>query len=402
MYRTSPVWYREGLPEILTLFSQVLSIDRPENLRVLPSFPTPDYESDGVHLTAYSGLEYILHLFDSSHELISMLDSTQESSNVKFSESTRVLEDRVMALEQDHRRLNRVVESKTAADAELDDFHANERFEDSFVIIGLPFIPDLVGKAWQEKAVQDVQGVLSLLMGREYKIVFVKNATSRAKDAEITYNVKLADVNDSRQIRDKFGSFYLGGKDARPDALKPYNIKNLVTPETRARVSVLKLLAKRYRDSNPGSKVQVISFAPRPLIKITPASAASDRRVLVYNYVEAVQKLPCNFSRDEVAPIIRRLNPKLLGQVRSLFIVLSDDQFRAQLKKYESKKPGAGVEAPPSAMDTSSGSNQATRSDPGSGNSSGNSSGRDRGAHSGSRRNQKRGPSSELSGTAKK
>ena len=399
MYRTSPVWYREGLPEILTLFSQVLSTDRPENLRILPSFPTPDYESDGVHLTAYSGLEYILHLFESSHELLAMLDSTPEASNFKASESTRVLEDRVMALEQDHRRLNRVVESKTAADAELDDFHANERFEDSFVICGLAFIPDLVGKAWQERAVQDVQGVLKELMGREYKIIFVKNATSRAKDAEITYNVKLADVKESRQIRDKFGSFYLGGKDGRPDPLKHINIKNLVTPETRTRISVLKLLAKRYRDSNQGSKVQVISFDPRPLIKITPAPSASDKRIMVFNYVEAVQKLPCNFSRDEVAPIIRRLNPKLLGQVRSLFIVLSDDQFRQQLRKYETKKSstGTGTETP-SAMDTSSGSNSAARSDPGSGNSSGTG----RGAHGANRRNHKRGASSELSGAAKK
>lgn len=39
MYRTSPVWYREGLPEILTLFSQLFSTDRPENLHILSSFP---------------------------------------------------------------------------------------------------------------------------------------------------------------------------------------------------------------------------------------------------------------------------------------------------------------------------------------------------------------------------
>ena len=56
----------------------------------------------------------------------------------------------MMVLEQDHRRLNGVVEGKTAADAELDDFHANERFLDSFVIHGLAPIssrinPELLG-----------------------------------------------------------------------------------------------------------------------------------------------------------------------------------------------------------------------------------------------------------------
>ena len=43
-------------------------------------------------------------------------------------------------------------------------------------------------------------------------------------------------------IRKKFGSFFLGGKDGRPEALKPFNIKNRVTAETRTRIDVLKLL----------------------------------------------------------------------------------------------------------------------------------------------------------------
>ena len=54
-----------------------------------------------------------------------MMDSTPEVSAAKSSESTCVLEDRIMALEQDHCHLNRVVKHKTAANAELDDFHAN-------------------------------------------------------------------------------------------------------------------------------------------------------------------------------------------------------------------------------------------------------------------------------------
>ena len=53
-----------------------------------------------------------------------------------------------MVLEQDHRRLNKVVEIKTAIDAELADFHENERMENWFVIEGFPRISDdLIGKA---------------------------------------------------------------------------------------------------------------------------------------------------------------------------------------------------------------------------------------------------------------
>ena len=43
MYRVAPLWYREALPEIMTLFSQSMSAERPQNLHILPSFPTPDF-----------------------------------------------------------------------------------------------------------------------------------------------------------------------------------------------------------------------------------------------------------------------------------------------------------------------------------------------------------------------
>ena len=350
MYRAHPVWYREGLPEILTIFSQTLTADRPPNLHLLPSFATPEFCSDGVSLTAYSGLEFILHLFEASQDLLSRLDSPIDQICARSGEGTRVLEDRVMALEQDHRRLNRVFESKAASDAELADFHANERFEDSFAVFGLAPIIDLVGKAWQEKAIKDVQGVLVALMGREYKIVFVKNSTSRAKDSETCYNVQLADVHESRQIRKKFGSFYFGGKDSRPDALRHINIKNLTTADTKIRISVLKLLAARYRASNPGSRVQVVSHAPRPMIRITPPTSASDRRILNYNYIDAVRKLPCNFTPEEVAPIIRRIRPELVGQVRSVFVVLCDDQFRQQLRQFESRSKSKDSAAQPQVV----------------------------------------------------
>ena len=316
MYRTSPTWYREGLPEILTLFSSSMILDRPDNLHLLPSFATPDYEADGIHLTAYSALEFVLHLFDSANDLITVLEAPLEVVAQRSCESTRVLEDRVMALEQDHRRLNRVVESKSAVDHELDDFHKNERFEDSFVIHGLSRISsELVGKPWQEQALRDVQAVLLILLGREPPIVVVQNATSRVPNSEVKYNVKMAQLADAKLIRTKFGSFFLGSKDARPDALRHINIKNRVTPETKTRVEVLKLLASRYRDANPEGKAHVIHHESRPLIKIFPPPKASDRRIRTFNYVEAVKNLPCNFTSAEVTPILKRINPELVGQV---------------------------------------------------------------------------------------
>ena len=353
MYRSFPVWYREGLPEIMKLFSQSFSqfSDRPPNMLLLPSFSTPEYESDGVHLTPYSGLVYIMHLFDSAEEALNTAALPAEEVTMRTCESTCVLEDRVMVLEQDHRRLSSVVESKMAVDCELADFRANERTEDFFVITGLPRIPDdLTGKAWQDQAVNDVKGALSILMGRNvFNIVFVKNGTYRHEGAEVTYNVQMSTVAESSEIRKKFGSFFLGGKRAKPAGLESISIKNFVTPDTRIRISLLKLIAQKFRDTNPRSKVQVIGYAPRPLIKITPAPSASDRRVKVYNFVEAVRSLPCNFAPAELEPVTRRVNAKHLGQVRSIFVILSDDQLRKHLSKFSKGPSGAKAPVPNAA-----------------------------------------------------
>ena len=253
MYQMSPLWYREGLPEILNLFSQVMNSEKAENLHLLSSFATPDFDKSGTHLTPYSGMEFVLSLFDAAQEIIDNQASGAEQKTARSCELTRVLEDRVVALEQDHRRLNRVVDDKIAIDAELADALKNERFEDTFVVEGLPRIPDdIVGKAWQDQALRDTKAFIKSLMGREMSVVFVSNATKRVPDAIVTYNVKMQTVSDSKAIRTKFGTYFLGQVDRRPEAMKPYSVKNRLTPETKIRISVLKLLAKRYRDSNPG------------------------------------------------------------------------------------------------------------------------------------------------------
>ena len=246
-----------------------------------------------------------------------------------------------MVLEQDHRRLNRVVEGKIAIDAEISDFHDNKRMLDFVVVAGLdPIDPDLFGKAWQDQAVKNVQEVFKLLMGKTMDIVYVKNATARHKDAIVTYNVQMRTIAESKEIRDKFGSYFLGGKSKLPDALKRYSIRNRVTPNTKVRRSILQVIGCRYQTSNPGSKVQVVGYDPRPLIKITPPPSASDRRIRTYNFIDAVTTLPCSFSHAEIEPIVRRVNSKLLGKVRSTFVILSDDQLRKHLAKYSKSSKG--------------------------------------------------------------
>ena len=328
MYRRSPLWYRDGLPEVLTKFSSVLK-DRPSNLHLMSSFATPEFISDGVHLTPYSGLEFVLHLFDCARSIIDALEAGPSELSARNTEASRVLEDRMMALEQDHQRLSKGFESQTAQDSESLDYQENIRMEDWFVISGLRRLPHgLSPRDWQVQAKADVQDVLKKLVSREVPIIVVKNATGKGKDAATTYNVQLSKLEDSKEVRNKFGSFFVGGSSKCPADLKGLSINNRVTPATIVRQTIMKVLGARYLASNPGAKVQVINFESRPLLKLTPPEGAAEPRVQTYDFLQAIKVLPTNFTEEEKSLILRRTSHKLHGKLRSLFLVIDDDMLK--------------------------------------------------------------------------
>lgn len=356
MYRLSPLWYREGLPEILQKFSEVLSPY--DQLHLLPSFATPQFEDDGIHLTAYSGLEFVLHLYDSAGALLDSLGSSLDAKASASTESTRRLEDRMMAIEQDHRRLNRSFEYKTAVDAEAADFQENIRLEDSFVIQGLPRFngKDLSPKEWQVRARRDVSNVIKKLLGKELPIVFVSNATGRGSDAIVRYVVRMKTVAASEEIRNKFGFFFQGGVNSRPPHFKDVSLRNALTKNTRIRIDVLHLFGQKYTESNPGSKYKVIGYRPRPILKLFPSANASDRRVQSFDYIQAVKRLPAKFSTEEVSPIVSKIDAEYHGRVRAIFVVLNDDMLKGKQRKGER---GARSDPPPTT-----GANRAESGDP--------------------------------------
>ena len=358
MYRMFPIWYRDGMPEVLKKFSDAMRQKVP-NIHLLPSFATPSFESDGVHLTPYSGLEFLVHLFDASQGIIDSLKSQPEEVLTKNCESSRVLEDRMMALEQDHRRLNNFVESKTAEDAELAEMNENILYENHFMISGLKRLPKLSPKEWQERAKADITSVLKTMFpDRSFNILYVKNASGLDKEKPARYQVRMDSVASSKEIRDKFGSYFWGNKDERPAVLKEakLSISNRLTHESRVRLMVLRVLADHYLEGNPGSKVQVIKYGSRPLLKIFPAQGAKDPRVMSMNYIEAVRTLPVNFSSEELEPILREIKPKWHGKVRSLFIVLSDDMIKKKFKSGPKSGPAENTESEVVSPDHSSSS----------------------------------------------
>ena len=82
----------------MSLFLSAFKGERSPNLLPMPSLATTQYESGGVHLSAYSRLEFTLHLFDSSEDVLNGLELATDQVCSMTIESTRVLEDRVMVL----------------------------------------------------------------------------------------------------------------------------------------------------------------------------------------------------------------------------------------------------------------------------------------------------------------
>ena len=340
MYRSNPLWYRDGLAEVVKSFSSLMIKDRPTNLLMMPSFSSLSFEADGIHLTPYAGLEFIYFLFDSARDAIQFVSLDPSAQSSSAHEAGRVLHDRVTALEQDHQRLNKSFELKTAIYAERDDFQENVRNEVYFMLSGLRPIVGLRGKEWMDKAILEVQGVIRLLLGQELPIQVVHNASGRGRDAIVRYSVRMVNSTDSQKIRTKFGSFFIGGQDRRPESLRCVSISNKVTPGTQIRVMIMKLLAKRYSSANPDARVKVIAYESRPLMKITPPESSNDRRVKNFTFIEAIQRLPTQFTEAEVEPIISKARVHFSGSLRSTFVVLNDDAPR---KSRQSRSAQSGT-----------------------------------------------------------
>ena len=354
MYRTNPLWYRDGLSEIMVLFKNSFKSVKPTNMWLMPSFSSPELEADGVHLSPFSGIKYVMHLFDISQELFSNshLDDTQKISGLV--ETSRGLEDRVSIIEQDHARLSRSFELQSAITAEFMDYQENVRNEDFIMVQGLARLPKVDQKEWQRRAREAVDQVL-VLMGFQYQTRYVQNLTARGSGSRTLYKARLESVAISREVRDKFSGYFAGGNDSRPASLSGISVRNCVTPGTLARIAILQLLGKRYKESNPGSRTQVVAYESRPILKLTPPESANSR-IMVLNYIEAISKLPVNFSQDEIDGLLKRVSPRLFSSLRSTLVVLSEDMLKKKVippKKSKSKPTGPSTATARSSQDES-------------------------------------------------
>ena len=117
-------------------------------------------------------------------------------------------------------------------------------------------------------------------------------------------------------------------------------------------------LASNFKATNPGSSVHVSGYHPRPLMTTSTGSAAKPKS---YKFIQAVTTLPAIWSDQNLARIFQVVGQHFQGELRSLFVALSDDDriHCQELAKAQQRgcgrrsAPGSGF-GPSASVSTSS------------------------------------------------
>ena len=164
LYRDRPLWYQQNLNQVAARFSSTFSGAAPGNLHLLPSFMSQSLDPDGIHLNPVSGLHYLLHLYDSTIDLISQFDLSADSRVLVVQETVRQHDDRLAYLENRHGALAANCDIKFARDAEFNDWVSNRSQEDWMTILGLPRISAANDREWQLAVKRQINDAIKLVL----------------------------------------------------------------------------------------------------------------------------------------------------------------------------------------------------------------------------------------------
>ena len=355
LYRNRPDWYQRGLAQVASRFSAIMTADQPLNLFLLPSFISQDLSPDGVHLTAVSGLHYVLHLFDQSEAVLALDPREPELKLVKVQEAVRQHDDRLSYLESRHGNLQGNFGLKVAIDQEFRDWMTNRSQEDWLTIIGLPRLGQMTSREWQTAARRQVSAFFKEVLNahrvrQEFTIMHIVNPVKHRPAGKTVLNVRLNSVHVSERLREIYSGFF---RRANPIPLPPgfrgIRVSNTVTLETRIRIRIMQQLASNYLAANPGSTASVRGYDSRPMLMTLPPRGSTTLRPRNYNFIQACTMLPAVFSDDSLASIFQVVGNHHQNELRTLFIVLSDDD-RARCedlaKNYQPRAAGPGRSAP--------------------------------------------------------
>lgn len=306
----------------------MLSPNQPSNFHLLPSFSSQELMPDGVHLNPVSGLHYILQIFDQTERVLEVASSAPDQQLIVVKESVRQNDDRVSYLENRHGGLQKQVDSRTAADAEFTDWMINRSEEDWLSVQGLPRLSGT--SDWQDNARRQVADIIKVVLHvnrtvLDFEVVYVSNPFRFQPNRPNSYNVRMDSVRSAKRIRELFSGFFRHHRPlTRPPPLKGVAIRNKITPDTKIRIAIMHQLGSIYKENNRGGDYKVRGFDPRPMLVTIPPKGSTGRQ-RIYNFIQAVSLLPANFSDDHLTRIYQVVSSQQPGKLRSLFVVLNDD-----------------------------------------------------------------------------
>ena len=327
LYRHRPFWYQKSLTQVAERFSAIMMTDHPPNFRLLPSFSNQELGPDGIFFNPVSGLHYILHLFDSTEAALQSAFLGTDQQLLVIKETVRQSNDRVAYLESRHGGLQKQVDHKTAADAELTDWMLNRSEEDWLTVAGLP---RLSGGDWQDAARRQVADAIKLALhvnrtNVNFEVMYVSNPFRYQTNRQNFYNVRMDSVASSKHIRDVFSGFFRRNRPVQlPPPLKGVSIRNKITPDTKIRISILHQFGSIFQESARGASYRVSGFDSRPLLTTFPPSGSAERQ-RTYTFTQAVSLLPANFTDEHLTRIYQVVSNQHSGRLQSLFVVLNDD-----------------------------------------------------------------------------
>lgn len=90
-------------------------------------------------------------------------------------------------------------------------------------------------------------------------------------------------------------------------------------------MAILSAFGESYVRDNKDAKYRLISHETRPSLTLIPPPSV-DKRPMSFKFIDAVQRLVPNFTKDEWGKIYDKVGTRLhVGKLQKVFILLSDE-----------------------------------------------------------------------------
>jgi hypothetical protein len=334
-----PSWYRQFYTTVLAIFEDAFRTPS-TNVWILPPFMDPEFEADGIHYTADSGLLYVQHLVHATHQI---LESASKPDPVAQSHSSQLQGIRYDISELRFKQIQVITRQEEETDGRL-----NSEAENQFVVAGLKIARS---SSWQERQSSFVNATKELLVWfcPSLSAVSIKFCRVITSSPRLYLNVECTTVESGTLVRQEWAK--LVKSRASKKNFPEITIFNSVTLGTHVRCAVLKAYAKAYLQENPQGQASVSSFTSRPRFTYHPSKTV---RQISLTYCETVldDELPEPSSGDLKQAYRIAGTRQFKGRLSEIFMILSDDHAIKPAKSIPKSNPYDASKLSKSTQDT--------------------------------------------------